>query len=93
MVCLFLDDSSVGDASDNDPADDTNELNDSTNGTDPVSMAPQASNPDTLETTNIIDNKEARLTNNSSPNTQTDNGDTPTNAAKLENPQPGLSHQ
>merc|ERR1712226_1641991 len=87
------DDSSMGDASDNDPADDANELNDSNNGTDPVSMTPQVTDPNTLETTNNIENKEAILNNSSSPNTQTDNGDTPTNAAKLEKPQPSLSHQ
>ena len=89
--CFFIDDSSIGDASDNDdPEDETNTLNASNNS---VSMAPQATNPDTLETNNKTENKEANLTNNSTLNMQTHNGETPTNDANLENSHPSISHQ
>ena len=72
----FADDSSIGDASENDPTENTGALNDSNNGINSTPMASNEACVNSVEKTNAISNEESSENNTSTLDSQTHNGDT-----------------
>ena len=72
----FADDSSIGDASENDPTENTSALNDSNNGINSTPMASNEASVNRVEKTSAINNEESSENNTSTLDSQTHNGDT-----------------